>query len=67
MPYIKLPTFKTGINPSAQTQFDLKNLTGTQKLMLISSRIFGHTYGGNMRSGSKVLRSNLQGYKMIDK
>jgi hypothetical protein len=45
MPFIKVPNFKTGINPCKRVMFDLDNLTPTQKLELISSRIFGHNIG----------------------
>lgn len=29
MPYIKYLTFKTGINPSVRSRFDINSLTGT--------------------------------------
>lgn len=61
MPYIKIPKFKTGINPNHRSMFDLANLTPTQKLELTSSRIFGHNIGSNHPSGIKVLRRVLVG------
>jgi hypothetical protein len=45
MPYIKIPKFKTGINPSPRAMFDLTNLTPSQKLDLTSARIFGSNIG----------------------
>lgn len=65
MPYIKYLSFKTGINPSIKSRFDLNCLTGTQKLMLASSRIFGNSYNGNERAGTRVMRSNLRGAKRL--
>ena len=55
MVFIKFPCFKTGINPSMRSRIDMTNLTGTLKLLLIRSRIFGSTIGGNLRSGSKAI------------
>ncbi|KRX05331.1 hypothetical protein PPERSA_00632 [Pseudocohnilembus persalinus] len=60
MVFLKVPKFKTGITPSKANQFDLNNLTGTQKIQLAGSRIFGYTIGGNKSSGAKVLQKNLQ-------
>eukprot|EP01016_Furgasonia_blochmanni_P009574 TRINITY_DN13971_c0_g2_i6.p2 TRINITY_DN13971_c0_g2~~TRINITY_DN13971_c0_g2_i6.p2 ORF type:complete len:172 (+),score=31.90 TRINITY_DN13971_c0_g2_i6:208-723(+) len=65
MVYIKRLSWKTGINPSNWTRIDLNNLTPTQKLMLISARIFGTTFGGNLRNGNKVLRAPLKGEKRL--
>jgi hypothetical protein len=56
MPYFPRINYKTGINPSIVDTFDLKNLTGTQKLLLIGSRIFGNRIGGNLPSGRKILK-----------
>ena len=47
MVFLKLPSFKLGQIPSIRSQFDLNKLTGTQKLDLISSRIFGHNIGND--------------------
>lgn len=55
MPYIKLPNFKLGINPSLRSKINPLALTGTQKILLASSRIFGTGIGGNLRSGSQQL------------
>ncbi|EGR32354.1 hypothetical protein IMG5_086270 [Ichthyophthirius multifiliis] len=66
MPYLKLPTFKLGINPSARSKFDPKNLTGTQKIQLASCRIFGSTIGGNLRSGGKELKKRDVSHKILD-
>lgn len=55
MPFIRLPKFKTGINPSKASEFDMTKLTGTQKVQLAGTRIFGQQIGGNYRSGAKVL------------
>jgi len=63
MPYLKLkclPQLKMGISPSVAGDFDMKNLTATQKVMLASSRIFGYTFGGLYSSGSKQL---MQSYR----
>ncbi len=48
MPFIKYPSFKTAISPSAKSRFDPENLTGTQKLALTSSRIFGFRIGNSL-------------------
>eukprot|EP01017_Pseudomicrothorax_dubius_P004572 TRINITY_DN1094_c0_g1_i11.p1 TRINITY_DN1094_c0_g1~~TRINITY_DN1094_c0_g1_i11.p1 ORF type:complete len:114 (+),score=31.83 TRINITY_DN1094_c0_g1_i11:130-471(+) len=39
----------------------MKNLTGTQKLRLISARIFGENIGGNYSSGNKPMKAPLTG------
>ncbi len=65
MPYLKYFTFKTGTNPSVRSSFDLNCLTGSQKLQLASSRIFGNAIGGNMRSGNRALRAHLKGAKAL--
>ena len=46
MSYRKLLKFKTGNNPSPVNMFPYDgNYTGTQKLLLIRSRLFGHKIG----------------------
>lgn len=46
MPYIPRISFKTGINPSMVRNFPVDgNYTGTQKLMLTATRIFGTKIG----------------------
>lgn len=46
MPYIPRISFKTGINPSMVRNFAVDgNYTGTQKLMLTATRIFGTKIG----------------------
>lgn len=65
MPYLKFPTFKFGRNPSLRDAYDLSNLTGTQKLTMTASRIFGFRIGGNLRGGNKILRNKLMGAKRL--
>ncbi len=55
MAFLKRPSFRLGIKPSVASDFDMNNLTGTQKVMLASSRIFGYTLGGNKSSGQKAM------------
>jgi len=46
MVFIPRITFKTGVNPSLVRSFPVDgNYTGTQKLMLTASRIFGSKIG----------------------
>ena len=62
MVYIRLPTWKTAINPSMKHRFDQSgNFTPMQKLMLTRNRIWGNIVGGNERSGYKELRTGLKG------
>lgn len=42
MGFFRFPKLKLGVNPSVAGDFDMKKLTGTQKVMLASSRIFGY-------------------------
>lgn len=50
------PRFKTGRQPSIKKQFDLSNLTPTQKLQLTSNRIFMTTIPDGFKSGRKAIR-----------
>ena len=62
MVYIRLPTWKTAIQPSAKHAFDQAgNFTPMQKLMLTRNRIWGNIVGGNVRSGYKELKAPLKG------
>lgn len=46
MVYFPRVSFKTGINPSLVRSFPVDgNYTGTQKLMLVKTRIFGNKIG----------------------
>lgn len=45
MVYLKLPTFKTGVNPTIRAQYDMNNLAPSQKLDLVRCRIFGTNIG----------------------
>ena len=65
MPYIKLPCFKLGINPSARSKFNPLALTGTQKVLLASARIFGTAIGGNLRSGNQHLSKKFSPEKEL--
>lgn len=65
MPYIRYPSFKTGVNPCIRNQIDMNYLTGTQKLMLANTRIFGTTIPANMRNGNRVLKAPLKGAKRL--
>ncbi len=67
MVFIRYLSFKTGINPSARSRIDMSALTGSQKLELTSSRIFGFNIGGNQRNGSKELRKPLVGDKRAER
>ena len=65
MVYIRLPTWKTAINPSTKHTFDQQgNFTPLQKMMLTRNRIWGNIVGGNTRSGFKELSTPLKGKSM---
>uniref|UniRef100_A0A7S3CIJ6 Uncharacterized protein n=1 Tax=Strombidium rassoulzadegani TaxID=1082188 RepID=A0A7S3CIJ6_9SPIT len=65
MVYIRLPTFKTGINPSVKHRFtQTGDYTPTEKLTLTRNRIWGNVIGNNMRSGYKELSSPSVGQFM---
>ena len=65
MVYIRLPTWKTAINPSVKHTFDQQgNFTPLQKMMLTRNRIWGNIVGGNARSGYKELKAPLKGKAM---
>ena len=59
MPSFKMTNFKTGTNPNPRFMFDMKNLTGKQKLELVYCRIWGTNIGDGMRSGSNYLRKKV--------
>ena len=62
MVYMRLPTWKTGMNPSVLHTFDQTgNFTPMQKLMLTRNRIWGNVVGGNIRSGYKEVSTPLKG------
>ena len=62
MVFIRLPTFKTAINPSVKHTFAQDgNFTPLQKMLLTRNRIWGNIVGGNERSGYKELRKPLVG------
>ncbi|KAL4454911.1 hypothetical protein ABPG74_006293 [Tetrahymena malaccensis] len=65
MPYIKLPNFKMGINPSLRSKLNPLALTGSQKIMLASSRIFGTNISGNLRSGNQELQKKFSPEKEL--
>ena len=67
MPFLKHLTFKTGVNPSLRSRIDVNSLTGTQKLQLTASRVFGNMVMGNQSSGRKELRKNLKGQRMMER
>ena len=54
-----------GINPSKASDFDMNKLTGTQKVMLASARIFGYTIGGNKPSGQKSMAKQYMHDKVL--
>ena len=62
MVFIRMPTWKTAISPSAKHRFDQNgNFTPLQKMMLSRNRIWGNVVGGNERSGYKELKRPLRG------
>ena len=62
MVFIRLPTWKTAIEPTAKHTFaQNKNWTPTQKLMLTRNRIWGNIVGDGVRSGYKELKKPLMG------
>ena len=63
---IPFKTYKTGISPCLKSMFNLKKLTGKQKLDLVRTRLFGTTIGGNMRSGLQYLRRNFTGKAKVE-
>ena len=66
MVYIRVPTFKTAINPSLKhTYAQDGNFTPLQKMMLTRNRIWGNIVGGNERSGYKELRKPLAGQSLL--
>ena len=65
MPFIKYYTFKTGVSPSIRGSLDPKCLTGSQKLMLTSARIFGGRIGSNSPAGTRAIRAPLKGAKRM--
>ena len=52
MPQFRLSNFKTGINPTPKSLMNLNNLTPTQKMSLVYSRIWGTHIGDNYKSGN---------------
>ena len=65
MVYLRVPTWKTAINPSTKHRFDQNgNFTPLQKMMLTRNRIWGNMVGGNVRSGFKELKTPMKGRYM---
>ena len=61
MVYIRLPTWKTTVNPSTLHRFNQEgNYTPTQKMMLTRNRIWGNIIGSNDRSGWKELKKPIR-------
>ena len=57
MVFLRLPTFKTAINPSNLHRFNQNgDYTPLQKMILTRNRIWGNIIGGNHRSGYKELK-----------
>lgn len=55
MPYLPRFTWKAGINPSELSRIDVTNPTGTQKLRMISARIFNESIGNySFHSGIQI-------------
>ena len=62
MVYIRLPTWKSAINPSTKHTFNQEgNFTPLQKMMLARNRIWGNIVGGNDRSGFKEVSKPTKG------
>ena len=62
MVYIRVPTWKTGINPSLKHGFDQAGkFTPSQKMQLTRNRIWGNIIGGNERSGFSELKKKQLG------
>ena len=61
MVQVRIPTFKTGFNPSKKTGFIPTNMTASQKLLLVRNRIWGNIIGGSVRSGFKELAKPIKG------
>ncbi|KAM3140137.1 hypothetical protein pb186bvf_007690 [Paramecium bursaria] len=66
MGYHRLMSFRLGIRPSVRQQFDMNNLTGTQKLLLVQSRIFGTQFGGNLQNGRQELQRAPVGQRRFE-
>ncbi|CAK72733.1 unnamed protein product (macronuclear) [Paramecium tetraurelia] len=56
MPHIKLPNYRLGISPSVRSSYKMDNLNPSQKLDLVAARIFGISFGGNLRNGMKAIK-----------
>ncbi len=65
MPYFIPKSWKTGLNPSHRSSFDMANLTSTQKLELTRARIWGTVIGGNLRSGYAKMKKKPIGAPML--
>ena len=61
MPYLRFANFKTGSTPSKLQKFDMNNLTGSQKLDLIKTRIFGTMIGDERRTGLQFIKKQMRG------
>ena len=66
MVFLRLPTFKTAINPSNLHRFNQNGeYTPLQKMILTRNRIWGNVIGDNHRSGYKELKKHVCGKKMM--
>ena len=57
MVQLRLTNFKTGRKPNPRSEFNLNNLTPTQKMTLTYCRIWGTQIGDNIKSGSKIMKN----------
>ena len=54
MVFIRVPTFRTSVNPSQLSKFAQDgNFTPLQKMILTKNRIWGNVISGNERNGYK--------------
>ena len=60
MVYIRLPTWKTAINPTLKHTFDQQgNYTPLQKMILSRNRVWGNVVGHGVRSGYKEMKTPI--------
>ena len=57
MVQLKLTNFKTGKKFNPRSEYNLNNLTPTQKMNLTYCRIWGTQIGDNIRSGNKIIKN----------
>mmetsp|Transcript_45622 Transcript_45622/g.52541 ORF Transcript_45622/g.52541 Transcript_45622/m.52541 type:complete len:142 (+) Transcript_45622:49-474(+) len=59
-------TWKTGINPSPATRYNMEALNPTQRVELTSARIFGHKIGSGLKSsGFQMMKKDSQRYETL--